>query len=368
MKRTPLYDCHIRLGAQMTDFGGFEMPVRYSGDKIEHMAVREKVGLFDVSHMGEILIAGPRAEEDVNHLLTNDASKMQIGQAFYAAMLNHEGKIIDDVVAYKFSSEKFLICVNASNCEKDFSWIHENCNYAKDVSDDFAQIAIQGPNAIRLVASLSHKEIGSLKRYYFVEGKLKLEQQSTDAIIARTGYTGEDGFELYVPVKDATLVWETLLSVGAKWGAAACGLAARDTLRLEAGLCLYGNDIDESTTPLEAGLDFVVKFHKSIPFIGRAALLEQKLHGISKRLCGLEISGKGIARHGYTIHAKTGEQIGVVTSGTLTPYLNRAIALGYVSRAFMSIGTEIDIDIRGRLIAAQITQLPFYRKPAKELL
>jgi aminomethyltransferase len=236
MKRTPLYDCHLRLGAQMTDFGGFEMPIRYSGDKIEHMAVREKVGLFDVSHMGEILIAGPKAEEDVNRLLSNDAAKIQNGQAFYAAMLNADGKIIDDVVAYKFSPEKFIICVNASNREKDFKWIHENCNYAKDVSDNFAQIAVQGPRAINLVDALSPKEARSLKRYHFAEGKLQLETQSTDAIIARTGYTGEDGFELYVSTRDATKVWETLFKVGSPWGVTACGLAARDTLRLEAGM------------------------------------------------------------------------------------------------------------------------------------
>ncbi len=367
MKRTPLYDCHVRLGAQMTDFGGFEMPVRYTGDKIEHMAVREKVGLFDVSHMGEILISGPNAEKDVNRLLTNDASKMQNGQAFYAAMLNHEGTIIDDVVTYKFSPEKFLICVNASNREKDFAWIHKNCNYAKDISDDFALIAVQGPSAIHLIASIAQNDVGSLKRYHFIEGKLQLEYQTTDAIIARTGYTGEDGFELYIPTKDAVAVWETLLRVGKKWGVTACGLAARDTLRLEAGMCLYGNDIDENTTPLEAGLDFVVKFNKSIPFIGQPALEEKKLRGIKKRLCGLEITGKGIARHGYTICAKTGEHIGVVTSGTLTPYLNRAIALAYIDKAYEKIGTEVDINVRGRTLAAQIVQLPFYIKSPKEL-
>ena len=367
MKRTPLYDCHIRLGAQMTDFGGFEMPVRYSGDKVEHMAVREKVGLFDVSHMGEILIAGPLAEEDINRLLTNDATKMKNGQAFYAAMLNTEGKIIDDVVACKFSAEKFLICVNASNREKDFNWIRENCSYAKDVSDDFAQIAVQGPRALDLVAALSQKELGFLKRYHFVEGKLHLELQTTDAIIARTGYTGEDGFELYVPARDAALVWEALLKVGALWGVIPCGLAARDTLRLEAGMCLYGNDIDEDTTPLEAGLDFVVKLNKTIPFIGQDALQKQKLNGIAKKLCGLRVIGKGIARHGYSIHAKTGERIGIVTSGTQTPYLNQAIALGYVNGTFMHPGTEVAVDIRGQLIPAQIVPIPFYKKATKEL-
>jgi aminomethyltransferase len=360
MKRTPLHSRHIALGAQMTDFGGFDMPVRYSGDKAEHMAVREHVGIFDVSHMGEVTIEGPKAQEAVDTLLTNDASRAANGQAFYAAMLNENGTIIDDLVAYKFSPEKFLICVNASNRDKDVAWITQavrarfSVSEAKvtDESDDWAQIAVQGPKAVDLVAKLYGDAIRDIKRYHF---------KQDDMILARTGYTGEDGFEIFCKPSVVADLWNSLLDTGAPFGILPCGLAARDTLRLEAGMCLYGNDIDDTTTPLEAGLSWIVKFDKTTPFIGQNALLGQKTEGVKKRLCGIELTDKGIARHGYSVLSKDGQTIGVVTSGTLTPFLNKAIAMAYVDKPYCEPGTTLNIDVRGRPLAAQVVKLPFYR-------
>lgn len=365
MKKTILYDCHLENKAQITDFGGFQMPVRYEGDKIEHMAVREKVGIFDVSHMGEVFISGPTAEADINRLLTNDVSKIINGQAFYAAMLNHNGEIIDDVVTYKFGPEKFMICVNASNREKDFLWIKKQIPYAVDESDQWSQIAVQGPKAAELIRKFcAASDVDNLKRYYFKTIKLNIDDSiNSEAIVARTGYTGEDGFELYIDNKHAAFLWNALLKKGADLGVKPCGLAARDTLRLEAGMCLYGNDIDETVTPLQAGLSWIVKLGKSTPFIGQEALLAKKNAGLDKKLCGLEITGKGIARHGYKVLSKQHEEIGIVTSGTLTPFLNRAIALAYIQKPFFEPGTEVDIDVRGRHISAKVVSLPFYRLP-----
>lgn len=344
MKRTPLYACHVDLSAQMTDFGGFEMPVRYSGDKVEHMAVRQNVGIFDVSHMGEVRVRGPHAEADLNHLLTNDATRVKNGQAFYAAMLNEKAGIVDDVVAYKVSPEEFLICINAGNRDKDVAWIQKHIPYATDESEDWAQIAVQGPDAVDLVASIYGDSVRDIARYHFT---------GTSPIIARTGYTGEDGFEIFVKANDAVALWKKLSR-----HATPCGLAARDTLRLEAGMCLYGNDIDENTSPLEAGLSWIVKLNKVTPFIGQSALQKN----LNKRLCGLEMIDKGIARHGYEVLSKSGEHIGVITSGTTTPYLNKSIAMAYINKPYFDVGTEIDVKIRDRATAARIVKLPFYRR------
>lgn len=371
MTRTPLYPRHVELNAQMTDFGGFDMPLRYSGDKAEHMAVREHVGLFDVSHMGELAVEGPKAEEAMNLLLTNDATAASHGQAYYAAMLNESGTIIDDVVAYKFSSQRFLICVNASNRKKDAEWVESvilahfsDSEVAfRNESDDWAQIAVQGPKASALVAALCDDSTREIKRYHFASGTLTAAQRSIEVILARTGYTGEDGFEIFCRPGDVLIVWDALLERGAAYGVQPCGLAARDTLRLEAGMCLYGNDIDESTTPLEAGLGWVVKWDKKTPFIGQAALLAQKQSGIQRRLCGLEVVGPGIIRHGYAVLSEDDKPIGTVTSGTLTPNLGKAIAMAYLNRPYAEPGTRVRVDVRGRMVEAQVVKLPFYRRP-----
>lgn len=337
MKTTPLYHRHLELGAQMTEFAGYQMPVRYTGDKLEHMAVREKAGLFDVSHMGEVWVTGPQAEEAIAHLVTQDPIKYSNGQAFYGLLLNQDGGIVDDIITYKFSPEKFLICVNASNREKDFNWIKSHCDaHVEDASDDWAQIAIQGPEAIAITARYLGAQVLDIKRFGFI--------QLDDLIVARTGYTGEDGFEIFVPNMRATELWDVLSKE-----ATPCGLAARDTLRLEAGMCLYGHDINDQTNPIEAGLGWCAKNY-------------QPKGEIKRRLIGLVMQGIGIARPDYEVCNQAGEVIGHVTSGTKTPYLNKAIAMAYINRPYCDRQEEVYVKIRGRLEPAKITKLPFYRR------
>jgi aminomethyltransferase len=337
MKTTPLYHRHLELGAQMTEFAGYQMPVRYTGDKLEHMAVREKAGLFDVSHMGEIWVTGSQAEQAITHLVTQDPTKYSSGQAFYGLLLNQNGGIVDDIITYKFSSEKFLICVNASNREKDFDWIKSNCDaQVEDASDNWSQIAIQGPEAVAITARYLGAQVLDIKRFGFI--------QLDDLIIARTGYTGEDGFEIFVPNERATELWDALSKE-----AMPCGLAARDTLRLEAGMCLYGHDINDQTNPIEAGLGWCAKKY-------------QVSGEIKRRLVGLMMQGTGIARPDYEVCNQTGMVIGHVTSGTKTPYLNQAIAMAYIDRPYCDALEEVYVKIRGRLEPAKITKLPFYRR------
>lgn len=335
MKTTPLYHRHLSLGAQMTEFAGYQMPVRYTGDKLEHLAVREKAGIFDVSHMGEIWVTGPLAEPSVSRLLSQDLSKYSSGQAFYGVLLNSHGGIVDDVITYKFSQEKFLICVNASNREKDFIWIKSHCDSkVEDASDGWCQIAIQGPEAIAITANYLGESVRDIKRFGFL--------QLGDLIVARTGYTGEDGFEIFVPNDQVVKLWDALALK-----ALPCGLAARDTLRLEAGMCLYGHEINDQTTPQEAGLSWCVKTEK-VP--------------ATKRLMGLVMQSTGIARQDYEVCNPAGEMIGYVTSGTKTPFLNQAIAMAYIKPPYCEVGQEVYVKIRGRLEPAKITKLPFYRR------
>lgn len=335
MKTTPLYHRHLGLGAQMTEFAGYQMPVRYTGDKLEHLAVREKAGIFDVSHMGEVWVTGPLAEQAMTHLLTQDVNKHEPGQAFYGLLLNLQGGIVDDVISYKFSREKFLICVNASNRGKDFNWIQSQCDaVVEDASDSWCQIAIQGPEAIAITADYLGDSVREIKRFGFM--------QLGDLIIARTGYTGEDGFEIFVPNDQAVKLWDALALK-----ATPCGLAARDTLRLEAGMCLYGHEINDQTTPQEAGLGWCVNLPKT---------------QTSKRLMGLIMQGTGIARSDYEVCNQAGELIGYVTSGTKTPFLNQAIAMAYINRPYCEPGQEVYVKIRGRLESAKVIKLPFYRR------
>lgn len=366
MKHTPLYNAHVALGAQMVEFAGYAMPVRYSSEKVEHAAVRQNAGLFDVSHMGEIFVRGPRACEAVDVLITNNVSDAHAGQALYGAMLNDNAGIVDDIVAYKFSREKILLCVNASNRDKDAAWIRkvvgERFSPAEaqvdDASDAYAQIALQGPKAEHILVKLV-PNAAEVKRFSFIETKI----QFGDMIVARTGYTGEDGFEIFVAPDHAEGLWNHLLEIGNGDGLIACGLSARDTLRLEAGMCLYGNDIDDTTSPLEAGISFAVKWNKSTSFLAQQKLEAER--DVTRKLVGLTLSDRNIARHGYEVFDGDSQKIGVVTSGTLSPTLNVPIAMAYIAKPFAEVGTTVYVKVRQNLAPARVTKLPFYKATKK---
>jgi len=355
---TPLNAAHRELGARMVDFAGWDMPVQYSGGLAEHHAVRTAAGLFDVSHMGEIGFTGPGALETVNRLISNDLNRAADGQAVYAGLLTPEGTFVDDVVAYRFSPERILVCVNASNREKDFAWMREHARGVTpvDESDDFAQLALQGPRAEGILQQLTAAPLAQLPAFRFIEA----EVEGVRCIVSRTGYTGEDGFELYLPPQHAEAIWRRLLEVGAPEGLIPCGLGARDTLRLEARFALYGNDIDDAHTALEAGLGWTVKFDKPA-FIGREALAEQKAAGLTRKLIGFELTGTGIPRHGYPV-LKDGERVGEVTSGTMGPTVKKPIGLAYVPTALSTEGSTFDVEIRGRAVPAVVVKTPFYKR------
>ncbi len=369
-KRTPLYDAHVALGAKMVDFAGYEMPVRYGSESEEHLAVRKGVGVFDVSHMGEVFVEDEGALAFMRGLVTNDAARIVDGQAMYAGLLNERGTFIDDVIVYRFSPARFLVCVNASNQDKDFAWIAAQAKQrapglkVTNQGAEWSQLAVQGPKAVDVVASLCGEDVRSIGGYHFREGKILGGPLGSDGIIARTGYTGEDGFELYVKNAHARAVWDAVLAAGAT----PCGLGCRDTLRLEAGMSLYGNDIDDEHTPLEAGLGWIVKLpepgRERPPFVGMEVLVKQKAEGTKRLLRGLELVDRGIARHGYAVHDEDGAAIGVVTSGTQTPFLNKAIAMAYLDTAHSALGNTVYVDVRGRKLKATVVKLPFYRRPA----
>jgi aminomethyltransferase len=356
-RQTPINPVHRALGARMVDFAGWDMPVQYTGVVAEHEAVRKAAGLFDVSHMGEIEFRGEGALESANALISNDLQKCADGQAVYAGLLNHKGGFVDDVVAYRFSPQHILICVNASNREKDFAWMTENTPKVRPVnrSDDFAQLAIQGPKAAGIVQGLTEVPLASIATYRFREG----EVAGVPCIISRTGYTGEDGFELYCPPDRAVHLWNALLEAGKAAGLVPAGLGARDTLRTEMKYALYGNDIDDAHTPLEAGLGWIVKIDKG-EFVGRSALSAQKAGGIQRKLVGFEMREPGIPRHGYAI-LKDGKPVGEVTSGTQGPTVKKAIGIGYVPTALAAEGSSFEIDIRGRPVRAEVVKTPFKR-------
>lgn len=359
LKKTPLFDAHVAAGGRMVPFAGFEMPVQYTGVVDEHRAVREAVGLFDVSHMGEVEFTGPRALEVVDRIITNDLQKIDDMQAVYTVMCKPDGTIIDDLVVYRFSPERIFICVNASNRAKDFAWMKEQAKgdcEVKDVGDDYAQIAVQGPKAEELVGRLTEADVKSVGRYRFTTGQVA----GKEAIIARTGYTGEDGFELYVASADGAAVWAALLEKGEDLGVKPAGLGARDSLRLEVCYPLYGNDIDETTNPYEAGLAWVVKLKKD-DFVGKAALEAVKADGPKRKLVGIEPTGRGIARQGYPILV-TGEKVGEVTSGTMGPTVGKAVALGYVPAEHSKVGTAIQIEVRNKPVDAVVAPRPFLKK------
>jgi aminomethyltransferase len=345
----------------MVPFSGWEMPVEYSGIVQEHMAVRTRAGLFDVSHMGEIEIAGRDALAAVQRISSNDASKLAVGQAQYSGLMTHDGTFVDDLVVYRLAPAHFLLVVNAGNIAKDYDWIAGQIKpagdaVAVDASSRYALLAIQGPAALDVLQPLTGLELASLKYYWFGHG----EVASVRATISRTGYTGEDGFEVFVPPQSADRVWQAILESGRSADVMPCGLGARDTLRLEASMRLYGNDIDETTTAVEADLGWIVGWKKG-DFNGAARLREQKAGGVQRKIAGFEMVERGIARHGYAVHVG-GRQTGVVTSGTQTPYLKKAIGMAYLPIDSTAPGTEFDVDIRGRLTRARVVPMPFYKR------
>jgi aminomethyltransferase len=356
LRHTPLYEEHKALGARLVDFAGWEMPVQYEGIKAEHEAVRTAAGLFDVSHMGEVVLRGPQAEEAVQRLVTRDVSRLSLGQAGYAAVCYESGGTVDDVLVYR-TPDEFLIVVNASNREKDVAHFRENIEdldaEVVDESDDWALLALQGPRAVDLLQPLTETDLSSIKYYRYEVG----EVGGAYAVLSRTGYTGEDGFELFVRPDDAPRVWRLLVEAGAL----PVGLGARDTLRLEAGMCLYGNELDADTTPLEAGIGFAVNLEKKQEFVGQEALRREKEEGLKKKLVAFKVEGRGIARHDYPV-AVEGETVGTVTSGTLSPTLGEAIGLALVAP---DVEDEFEVVIRNRPVAARTVPLPFYKRDKK---
>jgi aminomethyltransferase len=375
-RRTPLYDCHLELGARMVGFAGWEMPVQYAGVIEEHRAVRGAAGLFDVSHMGEVRVRGAAAESCLQRLTPNDVAALAPGRAHYSGLLTERGTYVDDLLIYRLAADDFLVVVNAANAASDLAWVREHAMEdlpapagsaaaaaaavpeIADESDRFALLALQGPQALAILEPLARPapEVAGLRYYGFLQG----EVAGVPAIISRTGYTGEDGFELYLEPERAPEVWRRLLAAGAPRGLVPAGLGARDTLRLEAAMALYGHEIDLGTTPLEAGLSWVVKLGKG-DFLGRDALAAQRERGVGRTLVGFAVSGRGIARQGHAVLAD-GKAVGEVTSGTWSPTLERAIGMAYVPPALAAPGTPLGLDVRGKTLAAEVVGLPFYRR------
>ena len=364
LKRTPLNGAHRQMGGRMVDFGGWDMPVQYpSGTIEEHLRTRTHAGLFDVSHMGEIDVRGADAIAFINRITSNDASKLVDGQAQYSALTTPEGTVVDDLVVYRLAADHLLLVVNASTTDKDWEWIKSNHSgeaiELNNVSADYCQLALQGPDAQTILQTLTDVPLGDIKYYHFTRGSI----DGVAGIISRTGYTGEDGFEVYAPRDRAEQLWNKILDAGktgTPTGVLPCGLAARNTLRLEAGMALYGNELDESTTLLEANLGWICKLDKG-DFVGREALARQKAEGVKRKLAGFEVVERGIARdHQDVIVA--GERVGTVTSGSPAPFLKKNIGFAYLPIEFASVGQAIQIDVRGKLVGAQVVKAPFYKR------
>ncbi|MBI3048319.1 MAG: glycine cleavage system aminomethyltransferase GcvT [Acidobacteria bacterium] len=361
MRKTPLNDRHHAAGARMVPFAGWEMPLEYTGITSEHMAVRTRAGLFDVSHMGEIEIAGKDALAAVQRIACSDPAQLAVGQAQYSGLLTPDGTFLDDMIVYRMAPGHFLLVVNASNVAKDYAWISEQAKAAGDAavidsSSRYALLALQGPASQDVLQPLTGVELAGIGAFQFAYG----EVAGARVTIARTGYTGEDGFEIFVPPNMADRVWQAILEAGRRADVIPVGLGARDTLRLEAAMRLYGNDIDESTTVLEAGLGWMIGWTNE-RFIGRERLLQQREQGVTRRLVGFEVTDPGIARHSYRV-IQDGRPVGVVTSGTQTPFLKKAIGMAYVPVALARAGSEIQIDIRGRVARAAVVPMPFYKR------
>lgn len=360
LKSVPLEQIHIRLGAKMVPFAGYNMPVQYSGLIEEHHCVRNNAGVFDVSHMGEFWVRGERATEFLQYMTSNDVSKLYDGKVQYSCMPNDKGGIVDDLLVYRVNDATYLLVVNASNIEKDWSWLNKEAGRfeveMEDRSDATALLAIQGPNAVKVLQKLTDLDLGAMEYYTFHIGNFAGYE---NIVISTTGYTGAGGFEVYFPNEAAEDIWDKIFEAGAEFGIKPIGLGARDTLRLEMGFCLYGNDIDDTTSPIEAGLGWITKFSKS--FMNDAYIRGHKENGTTRKLAAFEMVDKGIPRHGYEIVDREMNVIGVVTSGTQSPSLNKAIGLGYVPTALAKPGNEIFISIRGKALKAMTTTLPFYK-------
>ena len=359
MKNTALTHIHEQLGAKMVPFAGYNMPVSYEGVKAEHETVRNGVGVFDVSHMGEFLITGPKALDLIQKISSNDATKLEDGKAQYCYFPNEEGGIVDDLIIYKIKDEEYLLVVNASNIDKDWAWIEKHNTMGaemRNISDDYSLLAIQGPKAIEAMQSLTSEDLSAIKFYNF---KVSDFAGIEHVIISATGYTGSGGFEIYCKNSEVEQIWNKVFEAGKEYGIKPIGLAARDTLRLEMGFCLYGNDIDETTSPLEAGLGWITKFTKD--FINSDNLKKEKEEGVKNKLIGFELIDRGVPRQGYEIADKDGNIIGNVTSGTMAPSLNKAIGLGYVTVENSAPESEIFIQIRNKPVAAKVVKTPFYK-------
>jgi aminomethyltransferase len=360
LKRTPLYDQHRALGARLVEFGGWEMPVQYSSISEEHRAVRTKAGLFDVSHMGEFKVEGAGSLAFLQYLVPNDVSRLAIGQALYTQLCLPSGNVIDDLLIYHLTENQYMLVVNAGNIEKDFAWVKSQAEsfdvQLENQSDTTSLLALQGPLAQEILQPLTEVKLADIRYYHFVQGMV----DGVNCIISRTGYTGEDGFELYCPPTDVVKLWSDLLAAGQTAGLIPAGLGARDTLRLESGFCLYEHELDEKTNPLEARLGWTVKLDKG-DFIGRAALQQAKEQGLQKKLVGVELLDRGVPRGGYAIYDGD-QQIGYLTSGAPGLTVNKNIAMGYVDVAHAVVDQPIQIDIRGRHLAARIIPLPFYKR------
>jgi len=369
IRKTALNSVHRQLGAKMVDFNGWDMPVEYSGGGIvaEHMAVRTGVGIFDVSHMGDIRLVGPESLAAVQHISMNDAARLALGQAQYSALLYPQGTFVDDVIVHRLGEQEYLLVINAGTREKDFNWVRDNtrefdCS-VENLSDNFTQIAIQGPKGVDLLQKLTDADLSSVKFYWVTRGTVC---GLRNTLIARTGYTGEDGFEIYVPSDEATSarVWNEVLEAGRKFGAVPCGLGARNTLRLEAKLPLYGHEISDTINVWEAGLDRFCRMEKA-EFVGREALETARSGRLMRTLIGLEMIDRGIARDGYKVLDSVGKEIGYVTSGSYAPFLKKNIALAYVPPEFSTIGSDLQVEIRGAGVKAKVVPTPFYKKPKK---
>jgi aminomethyltransferase len=369
VRKTALNAVHRKLGAKMVEFNGWDMPVEYSGIIAEHLAVRTGVGIFDVSHMGDIRVARPEALAAIQHISINDASRLAIGQAQYSAMLYPQGTFVDDIIVHRLGEEEYLIVINAGTREKDFNWVRDNTRQfdcsVENLSDDFTQIAIQGPRGVDVVQKLTDADLSAVKFYWVTRGTIC---GLKDILIARTGYTGEDGFEIYVPADEATSVrvWNEVLEAGKEFGILPCGLGARNTLRLESKLPLYGHEISDTINVWEAGLDRFCKMEKP-EFVGRGSLEKARASGLKRTLVGLEMVERGIARDGYRILNGSGQEIGYVTSGSYAPFLKKNIALAYVPPELSAVGSEVLVEIRGQGVKARVVPTPLYKRPKKEL-
>ena len=359
MKKTALYNKHVELGAKMVPFAGYQMPVQYSGVNAEHINVRDNVGVFDVSHMGEFIVSGENALNLIQKISSNDATKLFPGRAQYSYLPNDNGGVVDDLIIYMISEEKYLLVVNASNIEKDWNWINKHNDVGaelENISDQMSLLAVQGPKAVDLLQELTKIDLNEIKFYHFVEGEIA---GIDNVIISATGYTGSGGFELYINNNVAERLWDEILKAGVPFNIEPAGLAARDTLRLEMGYCLYGNDIDDKTSPISAGLGWVTKFTKS--FVGDQILKNQKENGVDKKLVAFKLLDRGIPRKDYLIVDENQNEIGIVTSGTMGPSVKLSIGLGYVKSEFSSLGSTIYLSIRNKSIAAEIVKLPFFK-------